>query len=87
MQFAERDEGDYRIRAHACGEIGDGYVAAVVVSRVRGAAGVQQETFRNDALAGGYHWPSPQAALCYAMGKGRALVASRQAVIGLTLVH
>jgi hypothetical protein len=76
MQYAERDEGDYRIHAQATGgELGDGYVAAVVISRVRGAT-VPREAFRNEALAGGYHWPSPEAALCYAMGKGRELVAS-----------
>ena len=38
--------------------------------------GPSQEAFRNDALAGGYRWPSSAAALCYAMGKGREIVAS-----------
>jgi hypothetical protein len=37
MRLDERDEGDYRIYAGALeGKQGDGYVAAVVVSKVRG---------------------------------------------------
>lgn len=38
MQFHERDEGDYRIYAEALeSKAGDGYIAAVVVSRVHSA--------------------------------------------------
>jgi len=78
MQFAERDEGGYRIHAEATGgELGDGYVATVVISRIRGT-GAPQEAFRNEALAGGYRWPSSAAALCYALGKGREMVASER---------
>jgi len=76
MQFQERDEGSYRIRAEAIGgECGDGYVAAVVITLISGT-GPPQEAFRNEALAGGYRWPSCAAALRYAMGKGDEILAS-----------
>ena len=76
MQFEERDQDGYRIRAEAIGgECGEGYVAAVVISRIPGA-GSPQEAFRDEALAGGYRWPSSAAALRYAMGKGHALLVS-----------
>jgi hypothetical protein len=75
MQFVDRDEGGYRIHAEAtCGGPGDGYVAKVVISRSCGT-GVAQETFRDEALAGGYRWPTAAAALCFALGKGRTLIA------------
>jgi len=71
MVLDERDEGDYRICAGALGgELGEGYVAAVVICRIRGTGSGPREAFRNEALAGGYRWPSPETALCYAIGKG-----------------
>ena len=75
MVSDQRDEGDYRIVAGALGgEFDDGYIAAVVIERVRGSRSAPCEAYRNDALAGGYRWPSAQAAMCYAIGKGRELV-------------
>ncbi|HEX6704590.1 MAG TPA: hypothetical protein VF169_07505 [Albitalea sp.] len=74
MVSNERDEGDYRIVAGAVGgEFDEGFIAAVVIRRVRGAPG-PCEAYRNESLAGGYRWPSPEAAVCYAIGKGRELV-------------
>ncbi|WP_280154865.1 hypothetical protein [Piscinibacter sp. XHJ-5] len=78
MQFVERDEGDYRICAEATGgQFGEGYVAAVVIRRVRGDA-TPAEAFREASLAGGYHWPSPESALVYALGKGRELIVEKR---------
>src|SRR5258706_14671355 len=54
MTLDERDEGDYRIYAGALeGVQGDGYIAAVVVSRVRNTDRAPREAFRDEALACG----------------------------------
>ena len=75
MHFDERDEGDYRIYAGALeAPRGSGYIAAVVVKRVRGACGAQREAYRDESLACGHRWPSPQDALLYALDKARELI-------------
>ena len=75
MHFDEHDEGDYRIY---CGALeaatGAGYTAALVVSHVRDANGAGREVFRDDPLACGHRWPSPAAALAYALRMGRDVV-------------
>ena len=77
MRLDERDEGDYRIYAGALeGRCGDGYIAAVVVSKVRGVE-APTEAYRDDLLACGHRWETADAALWYAMGKGRDLVLTR----------
>lgn len=75
MLLEERDEGEFRIYAGAMeGRTGDGYIAAVVVSRVRGTDSGPRETYRNDALAGGHRWESPQLAIRYAIATGREVL-------------
>ena len=75
MTLDERDEGDYRIYAGALeGAQGDGYIAAVVVSRVRNTDRAPREAFRDEALACGHRWARPEEALSYAIGKGREVV-------------
>ncbi|HEX6707842.1 MAG TPA: hypothetical protein VF169_24065 [Albitalea sp.] len=79
MLLNECHEGDYRIWAGALGgELGDGYIAAVVIDRVRGLSAGPREAFRDESLAGGYRWPSPQAAVWYAINKGRELVTAKR---------
>lgn len=74
MRLDERDEGDYRIYAGALeGKHGDGYIAAVVVSKVRGIQN-PREAYREELLACGHRWETAEAALWYAMGKGREVV-------------
>jgi hypothetical protein len=74
VRLDERDEGDYRIYAGALeGKQGDGYIAAVVVNKVRGIE-TPREAYRDELLACGHRWQTPEAALWYAMGKGRELV-------------
>lgn len=74
MQLDERDEGDYRIYAGALeGKQGDGYIAAVVVNKVRGTD-TPREAYRDELLACGHRWQTAEAALWYAIGKGRELV-------------
>ena len=74
MQLDERDEGEYRIYAGAMeSRMGDGYIAAVVVNKVRGVAR-PHEAYRDDALACGHRWASAQAALTYAFVKGREVI-------------
>ena len=74
MHFDERDEGDYRIYAGALEAPRGGYIAAVVVKRIRGACGAQREAYRDESLACGHRWPSPQEALLYALDKARELI-------------
>ena len=75
MQLDERDEGEYRIYAGALeSKLGDGYIAAVVVSRVRGVERAPREAFRDDSLACGHRWERADQALSYAIGKGREVV-------------
>ena len=54
MIFDERNEGDYRIYAGALeAPRGQGYIAAVVVNRVRGDGPTPREAYRDDSLACG----------------------------------
>jgi hypothetical protein len=75
MNFAERDEGDFRIYAGAIeASRTDGYLAAVVVHRVRGVAGAPVETYRDHSLCAGYAWPTPDEALSFALRKAYATI-------------
>ena len=79
MKLDERDEGEYRIYAGALeSKLGDGYIAAVVVSRVRGVERGPREAYRDDALACGHRWEQPEQALSYALGKGREVVRTQR---------
>lgn len=74
MHFEEVDAGDFRIYAGAIERHkAFGYVAAVVVVRVRGKQ-PRQEAFRDENLAGGYGWASPADALRFAVNAGRDVV-------------
>ncbi len=78
MQFNECHEGDYRIFVGAVeAPRGEGYIAALVVNRVRGAVGVHREAFRDDSLACGYRWRSADEAIHYAMNRARELIRTR----------
>jgi hypothetical protein len=73
--FDERSEGDYRIYAGALeAPRGEGYIAAVVVNRVRGAGVAPREAFRDEAVAGGHRWASSGEALSYALKQARELI-------------
>lgn len=75
MHFIEADEGDYRIYTGALeAPQGDGYVAAVIVNKVRGVHGRPLEAYRDTALAGGHRWPAPEEALNYALGRAREVL-------------
>ena len=77
MQFNECHEGDYRIFVGALeAPRGDGYIAALIVNRVRGNQGKHPEAFRDDSLACGYRWRSADEALHYAMNRARELIRS-----------
>ncbi|MFO1270682.1 MAG: hypothetical protein U1F50_03205 [Rubrivivax sp.] len=83
MRFQETHEGDYRIFVGAVeAPKGDGYIAALIVDRVRGeAAGRRREAFRDESLACGYRWPSPDEAIHYALNRGREMVRSRSKML------
>ena len=82
MQFNESHEGDYRIFVGAVeAPRGDGYIAALVVNRVRGSVGTQREAFRDDSLACGYRWRSADEAIHYAMNRARELIRSRSQML------
>lgn len=79
MKFDECLEGDYRIFVGAVESArGDGWIAAVVVNRMQnGRPGREREAWRDDSLACGYRWPSPAAAIQYAMNRAREVVRCR----------
>ncbi len=82
MRFNECHEGDYRIFVGAVeAPRGDGYIAALVVNRVRGTPGAQREAFRDDSLACGYKWRSADEAINYAMNRARELIRSRSRML------
>lgn len=86
MQFDECQVGDYRVFVGALeAPRGDGYIAALVVSRVQGlqAASVSRprEAFRDDSLACGYRWPSADQAIQYAMNRARELIRTRSQML------
>jgi hypothetical protein len=73
--FDERSEGDYRIYAGVLeAPRGQGYIAAVVVNRVRGTGQPPREAYRDDSLACGYRWLSPDEALIYALNRARDVI-------------
>ncbi len=82
MQFDECFEGEFRIYVGALdAPRGEGFIAAVVVSRVvgevanpRAGTRLAREVWRDDSLACGYRWPTPEAALHYAKGRAREMV-------------
>lgn len=79
MMFDEHTDGDYRIYVGALdAPRGDGFIAAVVVNRVRGGKSVPREAYRDDSLACGHRWPTPREALAYALHKARAVIHREQ---------
>ena len=82
MRFDEFHEGDYRIYVGALeAPRGEGYIAALIVNRVRGATGPRREAFRDDSLACGYRWKSAEEAIAYAMNRARELVRTRSRML------
>ena len=83
MRFNEAQEGDYRIYVGAVeapqGE--EGYIAALIVNRVRDLQGRHPEAYRDDSLACGYRWDSPEEAMHYAMNRARELIRSRSQML------
>lgn len=76
MQFAESFEHDHRIFVGALeAPGGDGYIAALVVKQ--DSAGRRQVIYRDDSVACGYRWPTPQEAITYALARGREVVKKR----------
>jgi len=77
MHFDEHNEGDYRIYAGALeSPAGDGFMAAVVVSRLRGVERAPREAWRDERIAGGHRWASADEALAYAIKRARELIRS-----------
>jgi hypothetical protein len=81
MHFDERNEGDYRIYAGAL-EAKGGYVAAVVVSRLRGVQNAPKEAFRDTAMSGGHRWGSPFEALSFAMKQAQDIIRKEPQKLG-----
>ena len=91
MQFDECLEGDYRVFVGAVeARTGDGYIAALVVNRVQppsvagvpgAATSTPREAFRDDSLACGHRWLSPDDAMSYALKQARELIRTRSPVL------
>lgn len=72
MKFEDRIDGDYCIYAGALDVMqGDGYIAAVVVSRITSRSAKAQEVFRDESLACGHRWISADEALMFALCKAQ----------------
>lgn len=83
MHFDERTIGDYRVFTGALeAPRGDGYVATLIVQRVAGVSGGPREVLRDEYLACGHRWPSPDAALAYAMSKAQQAIRSGSPTLG-----
>jgi len=82
MQFDERVIGDYRIYAGALeAPKGDGYIATMIVQRVRGVHGSPREVLRDEGLAGGHRWESASDALAYAINKAQEAIRKRSLLV------
>ncbi len=76
MNLIERDEGEYRILAGAMeGSHADGFIAAVVVCKQVVPGRPSHDVFRDDSLACGNRWATPELALAHALVEGRAAIA------------
>jgi hypothetical protein len=73
IYFADLNEGDYRVYVSALRRE-HGYVAALLVSRIRGVAGAPKLAFCDFALRGGRLWSSAADALAQAASQGERLV-------------
>ena len=75
MHFDESSEGGYRIYAGALeAPSGDGYIAAVIVTRLRDAGQAPREAFRDTALSGGHRWRSARDAISFALARAREVI-------------
>ena len=57
---------------------GDGLIAMVVVDRALDSGGEAREAYRDETMAGGHRWPSPEAARLYAVAKVREVIRMEQ---------
>ena len=73
MHFDEADAGDFKIYTGAVEASQRGYRASLVIKRVRGVA-PPREVYREEDMAGGHIWPTPNEALRYAMTAAKRLV-------------
>lgn len=69
MHVGERAVGDYRIYTVATVTSQGGYLAGVAICRVRGED-EPERIFFNPAIADGFRFKEPEAALRYAMDVG-----------------
>jgi hypothetical protein len=76
MHFSERDVGEFRIYAGAMEEAFGGYVAGVVVHRLRGDRLPPEVVFRDDRLFGGHRFDKASDALTRAMDTGHRAIRS-----------
>ncbi len=82
MRFQECREGDYTIYAGAVeAPSGQGYIAAMVVSRAETPAGRPSVAFRDDSVACGYRWRSAEEAIAYALNRAREMVRRRSRML------
>ena len=81
MYFDERNMGDYRIYAGALeAPRGDGYIATLVVQRVKGVP-APREILRDESIACGHRWESANDALAYAINKATAALRKQEPML------
>ncbi|NUZ08485.1 hypothetical protein [Piscinibacter koreensis] len=70
-----RIDGDYQIHALAIpASDRAGFVAAVKIKRIRGIPNAPQDAFEKERLAGGFVWPTAEAARLYAIAKAEDVI-------------
>ena len=74
MRTEKRNERDYRIVPRAVPVDRRGYLAAVTVQRVCADGRELRAAYQQDALAGGYLWPSARAARLFALAKAQEVI-------------
>jgi len=75
MHFADLDDGEYRVHAGSmelCA--GEGFIAAVVVSRHHSGQTAAHEVYRDTALSCGHRWATSEQALERALLDGTGAV-------------
>jgi hypothetical protein len=81
MHFDERNVGDYRVYAGAL-EAQGGYLAAVVISRIRGLPDVPREAYRDTAMSGGHRFEKPDEALSFAVSRASEVIRQEPEKLG-----
>jgi hypothetical protein len=75
MLFQERAIGEYRVYAGAVESTRGGYMAALIIQQMCSRTQRSRDVHRDESLACGHAFRTPQEALDYAMNRAREVLA------------